>query len=272
MFTMKTKYLLHTSFIGLLATAAIPAHAAPIEPMHGAMEVPVARQLACFNAQDYHWPEDGSGIKSPGCKAAYQHVYRKFDNNAQQATYQFIQWHEVSKNIPEYDKIEEVKKAIPDGQLCSAGNVVAADSLSKVRNALLEILRKLKLDSNWLYLLVNDKSGLDQPAEWATQELRKGADNKVHMSYKIEAVHNPSYWEIYVSKPGYNPAERALKWDDLELVQEIGDVPPVNGYYELEVDLKNHIGKRVIYSRWQRKDPAGEGFYNCSDVNIVGGK
>ncbi|MDN4499380.1 lytic polysaccharide monooxygenase [Pseudomonas mosselii] len=264
---MKINCLLHTSFIGLLASAAIHADAAPIAPMHGAMEVPVARQLACYNAQDFNWPEDGSGIKSPGCKAAYQHVYRKFNNNAQQAVYQFNQWHEVSKNVTDYRNIEAVKKAIHDGQLCSAGNVVDA---AEVRKAQGEVNRSAP--NKQLLVLANDKSGLDQPAEWATQELRKDANNKVHMRYKIQAVHNPSYWEIYVSKPGYNPAERALKWDDLELVQEIGDVPPVNGYYELEVDLKNHSGKRVIYSRWQRVDPAGEGFYNCSDVIIVGGK
>ncbi|QXH57378.1 lytic polysaccharide monooxygenase [Pseudomonas maumuensis] len=269
---MKPKYLLHTTFIGLLATAAVPAHAAPIEPMHGAMEVPVARQLACHNAQDYYWPEDGTGIKSPGCKAAYQHVYRKFGNDALQAAYQFNQWHEVSKNVKDFNNIEAVKKAIPDGQLCSAGNVVAADSLSQVKNALDKIVRTLGLDWNGLHLVANDKSGLDQPAAWATQELRKGTDDKVRMRYKIQAVHNPSFWEIYVSKPDYDPAQRALNWDDLELVQKIGNVAPVNGYYELDVDLKKHTGKRVIYSRWQRDDSAGEGFYNCSDVNIVSAK
>ena len=83
------------------------------------------------------------------------------------------------------------------------------------------------------------------------------------------APHNPSYWEIYVSKADYNPTQQALKWDDLELVQEIGDVQPVNGYYAFDVDLKEHIGRRVVYTRWQRDDAAGEGFYNCSDVNIV---
>ncbi|MFJ4392695.1 lytic polysaccharide monooxygenase [Pseudomonas soli] len=267
---MKIKFLLHTSFIGLLASAAIHAHGAmeePVRPMHGAMEVPIARQLACYNAKDFDWPEDGSGIKNPGCKAAYQHAYRKFNNNAQQAVYQFNQWHEVSRNVTDYRNIEAVKEAIPDGQLCSAGSDVDA---AEVRRAQDEVNRVAP--NKQLLVLANDKSGLDQPAEWVTQELRKGADNKVHMRYKIEAVHNPSYWEIYVSKPGYNPAERALNWDDLELVQEIGDVPPVNGYYELEVDLENHIGKRVIYSRWQRVDPAGEGFYNCSDVNIVSDK
>lgn len=265
---MKFNYLLKASFTSLLASVAMQVYAAPIEPLHGAMEVPVARQLACYNAQDFHWPEDGSGIKSPGCRAAYQHVYRKFGNDALQAVYQFNQWHEVSKNVTDYRNIEAVKKAIPDGQLCSAGNVVDPAVVHKAKSG----ASKAVGNAQQLHVVVNDKSGLDQPAEWATQELLKGADNKVRMRYKIEAVHNPSYWEIYVSKPGYNPAERALKWDDLELVQEIGDVPPVNGYYELEVDLKNHTGKRVIYSRWQRVDPEGEGFYNCSDVNILGGR
>jgi predicted carbohydrate-binding protein with CBM5 and CBM33 domain len=25
----------------------------------------------------------------------------------------------------------------------------------------------------------------------------------------------------------------------------------------------------LLYSRWQRDDVVGEGFYNCSDINIV---
>ncbi|WP_449431195.1 lytic polysaccharide monooxygenase [Pseudomonas putida] len=256
----------------LATTAALQASAAPIEPLHGAMEVPAARQYLCYNAQDYYWPVNGSDIKSPGCKAAYQHVYKKFGDDAQQATYQFNQWHEVSKNVTDYRNMEAVKKAIPDGQLCSAGNHVKKEELTSLISKVHDLLSRLTTNNVKVLVLANDKSGLDVPAAWATQELKKDADNKAHMRYKIMAPHNPSYWEFYVSKADYDPAKRALNWDDLELVQTLDDVAPKDGYYEMDVDLKEHTGKRVIYSRWQRVDAAGEGFYNCSDVNIVSSK
>lgn len=240
---------LHLIIAASLAAGSVHVNAAPVEPMHGAVEMPVSRQYYCYQQGDYNWPVDGSNIKSPGCKAAYQHVYKKSGNNAQQAVYQFNQWHEVSKNVVDFRNKEAVKKAIPDGQLCSAGNSLAETKAKSTQ--------------------VNDKSGLDVPADWHVQDWKKDDDNKAHMRYKIMAPHNPSYWEIYVSKPDYNPTQQPLKWDDLELVQEIGDVQPVNGYYEFDVDLKEHTGRRVVYTRWQRDDAAGEGFYNCSDVNIV---
>lgn len=28
-------------------------------------------------------------------------------------------------------------------------------------------------------------------------------------------------------------------------------------------------GEATLYTRWQREDIAGEGFYNCSDINIL---
>ncbi|MGB9089965.1 MAG: lytic polysaccharide monooxygenase [Pseudomonas farsensis] len=256
------------SAIALLAGGlSLPGMAAPVTPMHGAMEVPASRQLACHKAGDYNWPLDGSAIKSPGCRAAYQHVYKKFDNDASQAVFQFNQWHEVSKNVSDYRNMDAVKAAIPDGQLCSAGNHVAPAK----RNGLIAWLNKLKSLLGFR-VLVNDKSGLDVAADWRAYDLQKDANNKVQMHFKIMAEHNPSYWEIYVSKDGYDASTRPMKWDDLELVAQIGDTQPSNGYYLLDVDLKNYTGKRVIYTRWQRDDAAGEGFYNCSDVNIVAAK
>ncbi|MFJ4442518.1 lytic polysaccharide monooxygenase auxiliary activity family 9 protein [Pseudomonas sp. NPDC089422] len=266
------KMFLQTSLACLIAAASLQVNAAPSQPRHGAMEVPVARQYACYNAQDYYWPEDGSGIKSEGCRAAYQHVFKKYDNDAQQAVYQFNQWHEVSKNVTDYNNMAAVKAAIPDGQLCSAGNDPDKSDATKLLKSINNLAEKSNSGSIGVTALVNDKSGLDQRADWAAQILKKGADNKADFRFKIMAPHNPSFWQIYVSKPDYDPKQRPLKWDDLELVQEIGDVQPVNGYYEMKVDLKENTGRRVIYTRWQREDAAGEGFYNCSDVNIVSSK
>ena len=53
----------------------------------------------------------------------------------EQSNYQFRQWNEASKNVADYNNPDAVKAAIPDGQLCSAGNVGAEwDERSKVWN------------------------------------------------------------------------------------------------------------------------------------------
>ncbi|MBH3409597.1 MULTISPECIES: lytic polysaccharide monooxygenase [Pseudomonas] len=252
------RMLLQTSLACLIAAAAVQANAAGPQPRHGAMETPVARQLFCYKAQDYYWPEDGSGIKDPGCRAAYQHVYKKFGNDKAQAEYQFVQWSEVSKNIPEpgYEDFKNVKAAIPDGQLCSAGNSVAKPAALKPHQT------------------VNDKSGLDVPAQWPAHLLVKDNDNKVELVYYAQVPHSPGFWEIYITKPGFDRTKKALAWDDLEAepIAKFGDIPVEGGKYQMVVDLGDRVGDYLIYSRWQRIDPEGEGFYNCSDVNIVSSK
>lgn len=252
------KTLLQSSLACLITAVTLQATAAQPQPRHGAMEMPVARQFFCYKAQDYYWPDDGSNIKNPGCKAAYQHVYEKFGKNKPQAEYQFVQWNEVSKNIPEpgYEDFNNVKAAIPDGQLCSAGNSVTAPA-------------KLKRHQT-----VNDKSGLDVPAEWPAHLLVKDSDNKVELIYNAHVPHDPGFWEIYITKPGFDRSKKALAWGDLEAepIAKFGDIPVEAGKYKMVVDLGDRVGDYLIYSRWQRIDPAGEGFYNCSDVNIVSSK
>ena len=52
------------------------------------------------------------------------------------------------------------------------------------------------------------------------------------------------------------------------LLEKVENVKPENQQYKFAVNAKDYTGKHVIYIRWQRIDPVGEGFYSCSDVNI----
>lgn len=54
------------------------------------------------------------------------------------------------------------------------------------------------------------------------------------------------------------------------LLEKVENVKPENQQYKFAVNAKDYTGKHVIYIRWQRIDPVGEGFYSCSDVNIKG--
>ncbi|MCV5901510.1 lytic polysaccharide monooxygenase, partial [Escherichia coli] len=65
---------------------------------------------------------------------------------------------------------------------------------------------------------------------------------------------------------------KPLTWSDLELIDTAGDV-----YVDAEKRYRIHVtfpadrsGDAVLYTRWQRIDVAGEGFYNCSDITLNG--
>ena len=111
----------------------------------------------------------------------------------EQSNYQFRQWNEASKNVADYNNPDAVKAAIPDGQLCSAGNVGAEwDERSKV----------------W-----NDKSGLDAVTAGAPP-ISKTSEGKIDIVYDATATHDPSFFEVYISRPDYNAATAPLKWSD----------------------------------------------------------
>ncbi|MGI5256978.1 lytic polysaccharide monooxygenase [Streptomyces angustmyceticus] len=123
------------------------------------------------------------------------------------------------------------KSRIPDGKLCSANNP--------------------------------EYKGLDLPrADWPSSAMRAG---KHTFHYKATAPHK-GYFELYLTKSGYNPA-RPLKWSDLESkpFAKVTDPKLVNGEYIFDGKVPARSGRHLIYSVWQRSDSA-EAFYTCSDV------
>lgn len=198
---------------------------------HGWAEFPSARQNTCYNDGGF-WTNQ---IPNAGCKQAYD-ISKE---------YPFLQRNEVAALTKDYNNIEAVKAQIPDGQLCSAGDA--------------------------------KKAGLDIPSnDWQKTEVYIDENGEFDFVWTATAPHNPSFWEFYLSKPSYDNS-RPLTWDDLELVDTEGNVVPTAGSpyktYRFKVKLpKERIGSgAVLYSRWQRIDPAGEGFYNCSDIVIKQG-
>lgn len=198
---------------------------------HGWAEFPSARQNTCYNDGGF-WSNQ---IPNAACKEAH----------AVSGPQPFIQRNEVAALTKDYRNIEAVKANIPDGQLCSAG--------------------------------MADKTGLDVPsADWQTTDVVLDENGEFNFVWTATAPHNPSFWEFYLSKPSYDGL-RPLTWDDLERVDTEENVEPTAGApyktYRFKVKLpQDRVGSEaVLYSRWQRIDPAGEGFYNCSDIVIKQG-
>jgi chitin-binding protein len=208
-----------------LAMVALPEAA----QAHGTVSSPVSRAYKCYVDGGYHWPTDGSAIPNAACRAAF----------LAGGTYPFVQWHEVSINIPDYLNAQAVRAAIPNGRLCSANDP-----------------RKNGLNlasSEWHRTMVSPENG------------------KIDIDYLVAAPHSPSFFEFYLSKPGYD-GRSPLGWDDVDLIDSIADpdrYSQPNGGYKFSVSIPvERAGDAVLFTRWQRIDRVGEGFYSCSDIVI----
>ncbi|KKL02885.1 chitin-binding protein [Rheinheimera mesophila] len=198
---------------------------------HGYVEYPKARQQICKEDGGYWWPADGSGIPNLACRAAF----------VQSGEYPLSQHHEFSSNVANYQDINAVKAKLTTGLLCAGGDA--------------------------------RKAGMDAPsADWQYSTVDLSKQTNLQLKFKATTPHNPSYWQVYLSKAGFDPATEPLSWDKLQLIHQQADVIAQAGYYLLKINLPlDRQGKAVLYTRWQREDAAGEGFYNCSDLFFVNG-
>ncbi|KUM52080.1 lytic polysaccharide monooxygenase [Rheinheimera sp. EpRS3] len=198
---------------------------------HGYVDYPKARQQICKDDGGYWWPADGSGIPNSACRAAYQ----------QSGGYMLTQHHEFSANVADYRNMAAVQAVVSDGSLCAGGD--------------------------------SRKSGMDIPStDWQRTSINLTQSNEITLRFRATTPHNPSYWQIYLSKPGFDSASETLSWNQLQLIHQQNDVNAEAGYYNLNVQLPaDRSGPAVLYTRWQRVDVVGEGFYNCSDIELVNG-
>ncbi|MEF1172941.1 lytic polysaccharide monooxygenase [Vibrio sinaloensis] len=205
----------------------------------------VSSALFSFNVHAHGWVEfpnarqnicyeDGgfwtNEIPNSACQAAFN----------ESGAYPFVQRSEVAANVPNYRDMAHVKAIVPDGQLCSAGDAA--------------------------------KKGLSIPStHWQRTNVNPDENNQIELVFFGKAPHNPSYWEFYLTKPGYDETQ-PLTWDDLELIDTAGDVPvDAEKRYRMKVTFPaDRTGDAILYTRWQRIDVAGEGFYNCSDITLRG--
>ncbi|MCP3688708.1 MAG: chitin-binding protein, partial [Gammaproteobacteria bacterium] len=204
-----------------IGVAVLPA-LIPNAYAHGWSEFPAARQSICYE-QGGIWTGDPPNTACANAKAI-------------SGTYPFVQRNEFAKNILDFNNIDVVKAAIPDGTLCYANDP--------------------------------QKRGMGAAhTAWTRTELSTGTFEFV---FNATAPHNPSFWQFYLTTPNAD-LSRELAWSDLELIQSSGNVAVDNGKYRIDVSIPaDRSGDAILFVRWQRDDPAGEGFYNCSDITIIG--
>ncbi|WP_022940971.1 lytic polysaccharide monooxygenase [Psychromonas hadalis] len=212
--------LITVAMFGSVAISSLPVSA------HGYLSSPAARQVSCYNDGGY-WSTNGKDIPNAACKAAFD----------ESGTTQFVQKNEIAKLVSDYNNMEAVKQAIPDGQICSAGD--------------------------------SSKSGLNLAhPDWKKTVVQVSAENTIAVEHIATAPHNPSFRQFYLTKESYDSTQ-PINWDDLELIH-VDDytVMAKNNTFIIPVPA-GRSGDAVLVSRWQRYDPAGEGFYNCADITLV---
>ena len=235
-----TRLLLKAVIIG---TFIFPAWALA----HVATDIPMARQLHCYTQPDF-WSGNLVPLEK-GCNNLYKIS----------GTYPGQQWNEVAKLIKakdgyDYNDQKTVEMLIPDEKLCSAN-----DPLKEGLN---------EVSSDWYKTPVTPKNGYIQV---------RIVDTAPHVSSLVK---------IYLSKAGFNPATTKLKWSDLDLVHQEtvtlartdwgasapAPVGGLQGFFLFNVAIPSaRTGDALLFTRFQRIDPDGEGFYNCSDITINNG-
>ena len=209
---------------------------------HGAVDIPVSRQVYCYKQPDF-W----NNPKDKGCAAI----------NAVSGSYPGQQWNEVAKLIRadegyDYNNQADVETLIPDGKLCSANdpqkeglNALSADwHRTDVTTANGKLYVRLIGTAPHVPSFV--KIYLSKPGYDPSKAALKWSD--------VELVHSE---RLTVAKTNW------------------GSTPPAitgaTGFFEFNVAIpSNRTGDAVLFMRWQREDSAGEGFYNCSDITIEG--
>ncbi|MGY3569398.1 lytic polysaccharide monooxygenase [Vibrio paucivorans] len=134
-----------------------------------------------------------------------------------------------------------------------------------------------------------DYSVLDVPSEKRyTTELEINEHGEFEIIYNHTAPHRTWYWDIFVTRDGFDPDTQILTWDDLErltVIDGYGEEPQATETFRVRWP-EGKTGKHIIYQVWQRPDvnhthhevlgappsdiwDSPEAFYSCANV-VVG--
>ncbi|ONK10981.1 lytic polysaccharide monooxygenase auxiliary activity family 9 protein [Streptomyces sp. MP131-18] len=105
-------------------------------------------------------------------------------------------------------------------------------------------------------------NSLDAVGPWKTTDV--GANFSVHLY--DQASHGADYFQIYVTRQGFDPASEPLGWDDLQLVEETGSYAPSQNI-SVDVSAPGRSGHHVVFTIWQASH-MDQVYYLCSDVNF----
>ena len=171
----------------------------------------------------------------------------------------FYTWSQNSHNFPDYAAPGfSYAQAVPDGTIAHAG---INDGVQTALNF----------------------TALGTPSlNW--QATAATAGQPCALRWVATAPHDPSFFEVYLTKSGFNAATQTLTWGALEKLGRWalhdpafpvtnGTAPSPAGGTSLSYDWSIRIpadrtGRHVVVVIWQRQDPAGEAFFAVQDLDV----
>lgn len=175
----------------------------------------------------------------------------------------FYTWNQNSHNFPNYaDPNFRYADVVPDGRIANAG---VNDGVQSSLNF----------------------SGLNNPGPGWTLLPATAGGAPVRLHFLATAGHDPSHFQVYLTRPGVNPNLRPLAWSDLEHLGRWAEgdavrpvtkstrTNPVTGGpslsydWDVTVPADRGAGPAVLLVIWQRDDPAGEAFFAVLDLQVT---
>ena len=171
----------------------------------------------------------------------------------------YYTWNQNSNNFPNYAAPGfSYSSVVPNGKLNIAG---INDGISSALNF----------------------SGIETPSlAWPARAATAG--HSFGSKFLATATHEPSYFDVYLPKPGFNVATTTLGWSNLDLLGRweigtannitlgtgLGPIGETLVSYNWQLPIPaDRSGRHELLVVWQRRDPAGEAFFSTSDLNIA---
>ena len=186
---------------------------------HGSVIDPATRNYGCWDRWGSDFQNPAMAQEDPMCWQAWQ------DNPNAMWNWNGLYRDNVGGNH---------QAAVPDGQLCSAGQTQDGRYRS-----------------------------MDTPGPWKTTSLGSTFDIRLY----DQALHGADYIRVYITKQGYDATTTPLRWSDLELVRETSRYAPANEYLVTGIDKGSRTGRHVVYTIWQASH-MDQVYYFCSDVTF----
>ena len=213
----------------VVITALAPTQERQIVPAHGSVVFPMSRVYRVFqsNPQNPNFPLAAAAVRIDGASSYYT-------------------WNELSRNIPAAVQQRlppgfDYSPWVPDGQIASGGRV---DPMQFPRTY----------------------AGLDQVSgDWPKTDVTAG--ETITVDFLATAAHNPSAWDVWMTRPSWNPSQ-PLTWAQMEFLGR-PNVSFSNNHFTFPLQIPgDRTGHHVIWVAWQRDDPVGEVFFSTSDVRV----
>lgn len=186
---------------------------------HGSTTDPVSRNYGC-------WLRWGSDFQNPTMQQQDPMCWQAWQDN----TNAMWNWNGLYRDNVGGNH----QAAIPDGQLCGAGQTQDGRYRS-----------------------------MDTPGAWKTTAMA----STFNIRLTDQAYHGADYIRVYITRQGYDATTTRLGWNHLELIRETPKYAPAGTYMINGLSKGSRTGRHVIYTIWKASH-MDQTFYFCSDVTF----